>query len=47
MAGGAPAGIIKLPGDVGCQTTTTIIITIMINNGNESTAPIGTLTFDL
>ncbi len=46
MAGGAPAGIIKLPGDVGCQTKTTIMITIVIRNGNESTVSIETVTFD-
>lgn len=47
MAGGAPAGIIRLPGEVGCQTKITIKITIMKKIGVTMTIPIGTIIFDL
>ena len=46
IAGGAPAGIIKLPGDEGCRTTSTIISMITIQ-GNRSTAPNGTEILEL
>ena len=46
MAGGAPAGIIKLPGEEGCRITSTMINTMTIH-GNKSTAPNGTEIFEL
>ncbi len=46
MAGGAPAGIIKLPGDDSCRTIRTIM-SIMTMHGNKSTAPRGTEIFEL
>ena len=46
MAGGAPAGIIKPPGEDGCRTMSTII-KIMTTHGNNSTAPSGTEIFEL
>jgi len=46
MAGGAPAGIIKLPGDELCCTTRAII-RIITMRGNKSTAPSGTDIFEL
>lgn len=46
MAGGAPAGIIKLPGEEGCRTTNKIM-SIMTIQGNKSTAPSGTEIFEL
>ena len=45
MAGGAPAGIIKLPGEEGCLTINTIM-RIMTRHGNKSTAPSGTEIFE-
>ena len=41
IAGGAPAGIIKLPGDELCCTTSSIINTITIK-GKSNTTPKGT-----
>lgn len=46
MAGGAPAGIIKLPGDELCCTTSTII-NIMTRRGKRRTTPKGTDIFEL
>lgn len=46
IAGGAPAGIIKLPGDDSCRTMRTIM-SIMTMMGNNSTAPSGTEIFEL
>ena len=46
MAGGAPAGIIRPPGDEGCRTISTII-RIITMHGNKSTAPRGTEIFEL
>ena len=46
MAGGAPAGIIILPGDEVCRTTRTSI-NITTIHGNNSTVPSGTENFEL
>jgi len=46
MAGGAPAGIIKVPGEELCRTTSAII-RIMTIQGKRSTAPRGTDIFEL
>ena len=46
MAGGAPAGIIKFPGDDLCSATSTII-DIMIISGKSKTTPSGTDIFEL
>ncbi len=46
IAGGAPAGIMRLPGEEGCRTISTII-SIMTIHGNRSTAPRGTEIFEL
>lgn len=46
MAGGAPAGIMKLPGEELCCTTRTTI-SIMTSKGKRSTTPSGTEIFEL
>lgn len=46
MAGGAPAGIMKFPGEELCCTMSTMI-KIMTIHGNKSTAPSGTEIFEL
>ena len=46
MAGGAPAGIIRLPGDELCCTTSTII-RIITMRGNSRTTPRGTDILEL
>lgn len=46
IAGGAPAGIIRPPGEEGCRTTRTSI-RIMTIQGNSNTAPRGTEIFEL
>ena len=46
IVGGAPAGIIRLPGEEGCRTMSTII-NVMTIHGNNSTAPSGTEIFEL
>ena len=46
MAGGAPAGIIKFPGDELCCTTSNVI-NIMTSKGNNNTTPSGTEILEL